>query len=174
MAGENKRYYRGRAKSWGLGEFETGTKYVGVSFEVLDEDAPDDEVPWKGWLTDKTLERTVESLRTMGWKGEDLTEIADGAGGLDANEVSLVVQDEEYNGKWYPRVQWVNASRGATIQGQLKGDAVKSFAAQMREKIRAIGAASGAKPGAPQAQRQPQKPKVAPPTDPAFEEDIPF
>lgn len=144
--GANKRIYRARAKTWGLGETGTGKEQVAVEFNVLTEGAADQGLVWYGYFTDATLERTVESLRYMGWKGEDPS---DGLPGLDANEVELVVEDEEFEGRTYAKVQWVNKPGGLALKAPLTGEKAKAFGAAMRDRIRAIDASKGERKVAP-------------------------
>lgn len=174
--GGNKRVYRAKARTWGLGESSTGKEQVAVEFEVLTPDAAEHVLTWYGYFTDATWERTVESLRHCGWQGDDLTQLED----LDANEVDLVVEDEEYEGKAYPRVQWVNRAGGLAIKTPLAGDKAKAFAAGMKDRIRALAASSGQ----PRPQRQarpagarqgsPASGPIGPEPPPITEEDLGF
>jgi hypothetical protein len=105
--GANRRYYLARARNWTLGISSTNKEQIAVEL-VLPAGSPDGEaLPWYGYFTDSTFERTIESLRYLGWEGTDLS---DGLPGLDKNEVSIVVEDEEYEGKVSPR------SSGSTAQ----------------------------------------------------------
>lgn len=47
------------------------------------------------YINDKTLEFTVERLRALGWKGEDISNLD----GIGDNEVDVEVSVEEYQGK---------------------------------------------------------------------------
>ena len=57
---------------------------------------------WNGYFTDGTIERTVESLRHMGYDGGDLNDMK------LTERVELVIEPEEYKGKVRDRVKWVN------------------------------------------------------------------
>ena len=92
MAGTNKRYYRGKAKEWTLSESSTGKVMIVVLFDILTEGASEKSLTWRGFFTEATTDRTIESLRAMGFEGDDLSQLV----GLDKNEVDLVVEDEEY------------------------------------------------------------------------------
>lgn len=172
-----QRRYRARAKTWGLGETDKGTEQVAVEFEILTENAEMNHIVWYGYFSEKTWERTVESLRACGWEGADLTDLQ----GLEKNEVELVIEDEEYNGNPVAKVRWVNRPGGLALKAPLTGERARSFAATMREQIKAMDAAGGRKP-APKAAA---KPKQAPQMDekhfafgaeaPAHtDDDIPF
>lgn len=167
--GANKRIYRAKAKTWGLGESGTGKEQVAVEFDVLTEGAAEKNLVWYGYFTDATLERTIESLRYMGWKGDDPS---DGLPGLDANEVDIVVEDEEYEGKTYAKVQWVNRPGGLALKAPLSEEKAKAFGASMRERIRAIDASKGERKVA-----APKPPNGGAPASGAksmTEKDVPF
>lgn len=133
---ENGRY-RARAIQGALGTTSTGKEQVGVEFQLMDaEGNPTERITWFGYFTDKTLERTVESLRHCGWQGDDLSDLT----GIDQNEVSLVIEAEEYQGNWTPKVRWVNApGSGLALANQLDANTAKTFAQRMRGQIIALG-----------------------------------
>lgn len=143
MAGTNKRFYPARARNWTLGLSSNHKEQVAVEL-VLPEGSSDGEsLTWYGYFTDATFDRTVESLRYMGWEGTDLS---DGLPGLDAKEVSITVEDEEYEGKVTAKVQWINKPGGVAVKTPLVGDEAKAFGAAMKDRIRALDAAKGTKP----------------------------
>ena len=81
-----------------------GTKCIAVRFEIIDADAESNQaITWYGYFSDKTWERTLESLRYMGWDGKDLTDL----GSLN-EPVSLDITNEEYQGRTHSKVAWVN------------------------------------------------------------------
>jgi hypothetical protein len=110
-----ERKYRARAQvdHSQLGESSKGTPRVEVAFNFLDEHG--EGIVYMGYLTKGSIERTVKDLRTMGWKGNDPGDLS----GIDANEVELVVDDEEYNGKRYDKVKWVNPIKTALDASKL-------------------------------------------------------
>lgn len=168
MAGTNRRYIRSKALEWALGESEKGNPFIAVSFKVKDPlDGVEKFVSWRGHFTDLTTDRTIESLRYLGFEGDDLSNLV----GLDKNEVDLVVEDEEYEGKTYARVQFINQPRGATVKTVLEGQKLSTFAAQMKSAFRAHDAANGkrttTRPAAPAADKRPEPP-------PLSDADIPF
>lgn len=177
MAGTNKRYVRSKAQEWALGESDNGKPYVGVSFKITDPaDKQEKFVGWKGFFTELTADRTIESLRYMGFEGDDVSNLV----GLDKNEVEIVVEDEEYEDqqtgevKTATKVAWVNQPRGPMVKTKLEGEKAKSFAAQMKERFRAVDAANGKrvsnKPGTAPAAAGPKGDEPPPMTD----NDIPF
>src|SRR5579862_677136 len=102
-------YYRARAIEWALGKTDKGNRQVAVRFQTFDdEDRPGEAITWYGYFTEKTAERTLESLQHCGWTGDDITDLS----GIERNEVQLVVENEEYEGKVHARVAWVNLPGG--------------------------------------------------------------
>lgn len=170
MAGINRRYVRSKAKEWQLGEAETGSPYIMVSFPAKAEDGSEMFLGWRGFFTEKTTERTIESLRYMGFEGDDLSNLV----GLDKNEVDLVVEDEEYEGKLYPRVQFVNKPRGPSVKTVLAGDKLGAFAASMKEKFRAHDASQGKRVSTKPAAAKPPAGDPRPEPPPIGEDDLPF
>jgi hypothetical protein len=164
--------YRARAKEWVLAEIGANSTPA-VSVEFVFSDPALGKITWDGWLSDAAADRTLESLRYCGWEGDDLTELR----GLDANEVELVIEQEDYQGRSYPKVKWVNRGGGLAHKTPLTGDKARFFAQQMKDRIRALDASKGAprsaaKPGASQSRRGPSS---GPPEPPPFsDDDIPF
>jgi hypothetical protein len=139
MTRNNQRYYAARATLWDLGETSTGKEQVAVEFIIMTPDADLRRVTWFGYFTDDTIDRTIESLRIMGWTGNDLSDLQ----GLDANEVELVVEDETYEGKTRAKVRWVNRPGGLALKAPLSVDRKKAFAASMRDRIKTFDATAG-------------------------------
>ena len=149
--------FKAKAKTWTLAEASTGTLQVAVEFEFAsDADGTLERITWYGYLTDAAFNRTIEALRHCGWKGDDLSDLQ----GLDANEVELVLAEEEYKGHVNIRVQWVNKPGGLAVKAPLAADKAKAFAASMRDRIRGLDASKG-KPAAPAA-KKPTPPKMPP------------
>ena len=173
--------YKARANNWGLCKASTGTPQIGISFDLLD--LTGQTISYYGSLSDNALEFTVKALRACGWQGDDVSNLQ----GLDANEVSLTVESEVYNGKSTLKVKWVNPpSGGLKMDSPIEGNDLAIFARTMKAKIAMI---SGTKP-APQPVRtqvvnratqsfQPSKPSPTqrnqrPEPPPLDDNDIPF
>jgi hypothetical protein len=140
-----------------IGQNETPA--VVVMFEL--QDGTGDNRRWTGWLTDAALERTIESLRHMGFTGNDVTTL-DGCdcAKLLPSEVNLVLEDEvsPKDGKTYETIKWVNA-RGGTVEAKNspKGQAL----AELKMRFKAAAAAT--------ATIAPKKPDPEPFDDDEFE-----
>lgn len=154
--------YRAKARTWALGETSKGTPEAAVEFIFTHPDMEGASITWHGYLSESTFDRTVEGLRHCGWTGDDLANME----GLDANEVDLVIENEEYEGKTRPKVRWVNKAGGLALKERMAPEKAKTFAASMRGRIRAADAAKGVKPA-----NGGGKPAEPPPMD---DSDIPF
>lgn len=150
--------YRARAVSWALGLTNTNKEQIAIELEILDEEAFGQKITWYGYFTDKAFDVTLKALRTLGWRGTDLSELT----GLDSNEVHIVVESEEYQGKYYPRVKWINPLNGGGIplKNQLDPSAAKAFAAKMKARILSVEQANGR----PAQQQRPQSRPPSPPS----------
>ncbi len=148
-----------------------GHPQVLVWFTILDGPYAGRVVPWNGYLTEKTQDRTRESLKYIGMKGGDFWK-ANAEQPLD-QIVSIKVEHNEFDGKVRARVAWVNKRGGGKvkIKGYVKEAELRKFSAQM------LGFFSGAPDvegermagAAPQARATGTAPPVSPPDD-----DIPF
>jgi hypothetical protein len=174
--------YTARATDWGLSKTGTGKEQIEVIFEVTAGEHATQRVRWRGFFTEKTFERTIESLRFCGWRGVDLANVDN----LNESEVQIVVEHEEGqtdgqpNGKKYPRVQWVNRLSSVGLKEQLAPQEAQTFAQRMKSQIlafdaknRAPGGSTGH--GAKPAASRPAGSRGGPPEPPPFtDDDIPF
>lgn len=154
-----------------FGKAKSGTKQVAIPFRVTEGDFAGHVITYFGFFTDKTWKRTLEALRYCGWKGDDLSEL----GPLD-QEVEIVVEHEEYDGKTRAKVAWVNriGSGRVQLQDPMGDDELRQFAAQMRTRAQGVPEAEG--PPANGSSGGGGHP-FAPDSDfggPAPEDDIPF
>jgi|GEM_PF-1281403 len=182
MPGTNKRIFRAKARAghWGLGVTGSGKDQVAVLFDISTEGADVKDITWYGYFTEATFERTIEALRHCGWEGDDLSNLQ----GLDAHEVDLVIEDEEYNGSIAPKVQFVNRPGGLALSAPMGVEKTKAFAASMRDRIRAIDASKGVRKAAatpataPKPAPRPAPQRAGPPEPPPHTDadsfDVPF
>lgn len=144
--------YRARAREWDLGIAGTGKEQLAIAFDFLDH--PGQSMTAYLYFTDETFDRTLKSLREMGWTGDDFDNITD----LDRNEVQLVVEAEvnPKTGQAEPRIKWINNSGGLALKQAMDPAQRKSFAARMKGKVLQADRAAGRTPGsAGAAQRNP-------------------
>lgn len=124
------------------------TPLVAVTFSVPEHGT----IEWDGWLTEAAVDRTFEALRYCGWVGDDVRDLS----GIEANEVEIVVELEEFQGRTHPRVKWVNALGGRSSGSLLSPETAAAIAAGLKGKAIASRKAPGAAP------RPASKPKPAP------------
>jgi hypothetical protein len=77
-----------------------GTPYIAIRFQ-----GEAGSIEWQGWLTEGGMKSTMKGLRACGLVKSSpfhLT-LAD-----VPNPVAIVVENEEYNGKFTPKVKWIN------------------------------------------------------------------
>jgi hypothetical protein len=82
-----------------------------VMFEITSDGPGKGHVlPWFGYFSKDSAERTVESFRLMGWSGTSLASLREEP--LD-NEVDLQVENNDFENKRQSRVAWVG--KGAPV-----------------------------------------------------------
>ncbi len=120
--------YVAKAVQAELGFAETGTELVAVLFELTEGEFRGTRITWRGYFTDRTSKRAIESLKFTGWKGS--WETWEGLGSL---HVQLDVQEDrdmksgEVRGT---RVAWVNPS-GLMMRNGMDPAQRKAFAGRM-------------------------------------------
>jgi hypothetical protein len=168
---------KARAVEAALGKTSTGGEQIAVLFQLLEGPNEGQRITWYGYFTDKTLDRTLESLDHCGWEGDDLSNLD----GIDRNEVYLVIEHEpDQQGEIRARVRWVNAAGGIAMQNRMDAASAASFAARMRGEVLARRQAKGQAPAAQQRQPAPRgntQPRREPPlraAPPPTDDDIPY
>jgi hypothetical protein len=164
--------YRARAVEGALGRTSKGTEQVALQFTVVDGEQKGHSITWYGYFSEKTLERTLESLEYCGWEGDDLSDLT----GIDRNEVSIVVEHEQdEQGQVRARIRWINSGGGIAMKERMDEGDAKAFAQRMRGAVlgRRAGKPTHAAGGAQQRQtrQSQQRPQQAPPPT---DDDIPF
>lgn len=125
-----------------FGTTSTGKKQVVLRFRIDSGEHAGQELNWYGYFTDRTWERTLESLRYCGFKGDNLDQL----GPLD-QQVSIVVGHNEYEGKTSARVDWINrlGEGSISLSNPMKGDELRKFAASMRKRVQGVPEVDGPK-----------------------------
>lgn len=115
---------------------------------------------WYGYFTEATAERTIESLRTMGWRGNDITNIS-----LEPDvEFQGVIKHEagrDDPGKIRDRIAFINRLAGVYVGTPMDEGKKKAFAQRMKGLVLATAPKGGT--AAPAASRQ--TPKSAAPSE---------
>lgn len=180
-------YYEGKIQSHALGESkENHTPSVRLKvYAVLDQDtgAQVSKQFWVDlWLTDKAIQRTAETLRSLGFQGSSFAELNYGQDLVGA-PVELVTEWEQYNGQDVERVKYVNAPGSYASRGIKACDdaTAKRIASRYDAILRNTRASSnGPAPAARAAQPRPAAQQLPPPPSaddylqPSGSDDLPF
>lgn len=166
-----------------------GTPQAVVNLEIVSEgEQAGRRIAYVGYFTENTTQRLIESLRYMGFKGDDLATAITQT--LD-RKVQIVVEHEQYDGKWRAKVAWVNRAGGGAFRltEPMSKSALGKFAAQMKGAVRSVpeegaprtAGASPSRQGTPPSRPAPSSGRhretSAPPQDdrpPPDDSDIPF
>lgn len=117
---------------------QKGTPGLQIDFvldEVQTDNGEDIFLRHTFWLTDKTFERVLEDLETIGWTGSNIYELDKSSPGffnLKGKKVRLVVEMVAYDGKMRPRVKYFNDASGKKSADGLN---IKALSDQYRAKI---------------------------------------
>ncbi len=107
---------------------QKGTDYVSVECEILQpEGFGGQTITWTGWLTEKAGDRTIDTLRLMGWDGDSFENLT----GFGSAQFELAIEGEEYNGNTDSKIKFVNP-----LPTAMDADYVKSLAMKFHDKIK--------------------------------------
>jgi hypothetical protein len=76
-----------------------------IWFEITDGPYKGSKLPWFGYFTEDSAERTIDSLRLCGFTGQDIYDIENQT--LDGS-VLVQVENTVYKGRNQCRIAWVN------------------------------------------------------------------
>lgn len=178
-----KATYRAKATSTSFGMTDDNKPQLAIQFEIVDESFAGESIAAILFFTEKTVERSLESLVHLGFGSDDLELLADTDAARCAellpSVVEIVCDPEEYDGKWRLRVRWINRAGGGkfTFKNKLEGVYLKAFAAQMRGALKNARGPQARKPAAAGGARSNgQRPQQPHPNAPGggVDEDIPF
>ncbi len=134
--------HKARAKEWDFGVSSNGNEQVAILFEITQGEHAGKTRTWFGSFSDAAIDRTLDSMRHCGWDGDSLANVEN----LQNNEVEIVIEEEEYQGKRREKIKWINKPAGLKLQHQLAGSARDAFAAKLRGKVIAHKKKYGAQP----------------------------
>jgi len=176
-----------RARAAGPASFapsNNGNMQIAVPMTVTQGDHAGETITWISTFHDTVdkkgmngEDRIIESLQFMGWKGDDLAELADvtdeQAQALMPEEVDIVCDVDTYEGNTRLKVKWVNRAGGGrfAFKEPLSGNNLKQFAAQMRGKIRGAQGSTRANSRPANGGTQPTHPNAP---GSRRDDDIPF
>lgn len=134
--------FRAKGMSAALGYTQGGKEQVAVELRIVEEEFLGDAITWYGYFTENTTERTLESLRLLGWAGDDLFDLS----GIGSTEVRVVIKEEEYEGKLRLKAEWINPIGGLGLAKPMNDQQAKAFAARMKGSVLAMNKKQGTKP----------------------------
>ena len=108
-----------------------GTPFVRIHFEIEGGQFEGEKTHKDCYLTEATTDRTIETLILCGCTYEGSQEL-DNEAGLGDNQVRLVLAEEQYEGKTFLKVQWVNDINGAPGGAPGKPFTPKGFGARIK------------------------------------------
>jgi hypothetical protein len=132
--------YRARATGAVLCRANSGNEQVVITFQIKDPGPFDGaEINYYGSFHPNASKYTLEALETCGFEGDNLLDLS----GVVRHEVELVIQDNEYQGRTYTKVAYVNRLGAIAAKNALSDAEARVFAQRMRDNIRAAKAAKG-------------------------------
>ncbi len=123
--------FRARPTDGDWGFSNNGNEFVQVTFKILEGADEGKHVSWWGYFTKEgNSAKSVEALRYCGctFPDDDITNLE----GLGSEEVSIVIEHEEWDGKVRARVKWVNSLTGPTVTNQFSDNDRQSFKQRMK------------------------------------------
>lgn len=100
-----------------------------VWFEVTDGPCKGARLPWFGYFSKDSAERTIQSLRQIGFSGQDIYDVENQT--LDGNAIG-VVENKVYDGKKQCRIAWVN---DPSYTGEIKIETLSSGARKSLDNV---------------------------------------
>lgn len=138
--------YRARPIAWALGLSKGGKEQAEVAFELLDEAHVGVTRTWTGSFNPgKATEITFKALQACGFEGVDLNVLAEKP--PPDVEVSLVIEHEDYQGKTYEKIRWVNKPYSGMRTTPMDEGTRLSFAERMRATLAGLDMEQASKGG---------------------------
>lgn len=145
--------WRGRGVTYKLGYTNQGGEQVGVEFQFSPdqhEEVDGYHLTWYGGFSEKAEPFTLKTLRTLGWTGDDLSDLT----GIDQNECeAVVVHEEDLQGELRARIRFINplGAGGVAMKNAMTEDQARAFAERMRGRVLAMNKAAPPPSAAPKA-----------------------
>lgn len=146
--------------SYAYGYTSQDAEQVGIEIMLLPDQAEDVDgrhITWYGSFSEKAEPHTLKTLRTLGWVGDDISDLS---GIIDGPECEAVIaHEEDQQGEWRHRVRFINApgAGGVAMKSKMTPEQAKAFAERMRGRVLAMSKAAGAPPAPPAGAKQPAR-----------------
>lgn len=101
-----------------LGKTKKGTDFIRLPL-LIDDPASDQhgrEIVWQGWLSEKAVKRTCETLDDAFGKEWDIASLSSGKSPFLGQKCRITVEAEEYNGEATFKIKWLNPLEGVVEQ----------------------------------------------------------
>jgi hypothetical protein len=114
-----------------------GNPQVVLLFQV---EGTTDRIRWYGHLTEKAKNRTYDTLELCGFRGTSLDDFCGGVASRIIHPIdmktpfSIVVENEQYQGKTYTKVKWINRIGGSAHLGKADFNKIKAKLAELNVK----------------------------------------
>ncbi len=100
--------YLARAKTWTYCKSPKNNWYLSVAFELLASEHAGQRVSgYFNFASDAQCRASYATMQLMGWQGGDPSDCHDNGGGLDANEVEVVVRHSTLGDRVLAKVERV-------------------------------------------------------------------
>lgn len=120
--------YKAKALNYGITKSKAGDAQATINFRLLvnPETQETADIMWDGYLkSPKSFEITLDALLILGYTENTLDLFAEGKGLKEGKYVSVVVEEEEYNGRVKPKIKFINEEGSSFTKDFLaKNDAV--------------------------------------------------
>lgn len=127
---------------------DKGTPHVRIPVEVT-EDGTEKGASgvWLGWLTNAAFDRTIKTLvEAFGFNG-DLAGLATGRQNFTGKPCNVTTKAEEYNGKTYHKIAWLNApGGGASAPKPIERTKLEQLIGTMNKRAMQVAASAGKEP----------------------------
>lgn len=130
---------------------EKGTPCLWIEFvfdNFKDDGGLDVTVRADLYITDNTIDYVLEKLGNLGWHGNDITELdpVSGTFTLVGHKANITGHIEEYQGKQYPKVDFINDVNYSPRPPAIEDNELSKLGAKLRGKIAAYRAKEKAAP----------------------------
>lgn len=99
-----------------LGTTKTGTEFIRVPLLIDDQKSDQNgrEIVWQGWLSEKAIKRTCDTLDECFGKDWDIKSLSTGKSPFLGQKCKITVEAEEYNGEQRFKIKWLNPLLGSS------------------------------------------------------------
>ena len=127
-----------RAVEAQLGYTNDNKPQVAVLLEIVEGEHAGLTLTWYGYFTEKTETGTLRSLRLLGFKGDDLTDLSS----VNGQAPCTIQAEADLKGVIHAKVRWIGGGALA-LKNVMTADQKAAFSASMKAKLAAIPSGEG-------------------------------